>query len=876
MSEQHTDDRLSSEGLTEYKYDLHGNLRFKRDAKSKSDTIMVYYRYDSLDRTIEIGISADKYFTQEKAESEIPDSVLNPQIKYVYDLKSPDVYGQKHLRGRLSYKAYKNHGDWDYTYYSYTRDGKIEWIEHHIQGLRKRIEYEYDLAGNIVKISYYRNGPDQLFYWYEYGPTGSLISVYTNTTDDCATAQKEITYLATDQFGNQTQIILGYNVQAVDTIEYVYDIWNNLLSINDVNDLGNDKFAMKLFYNSNDFEQKYYNGLISGIELHYPAISGVNENRYRYGFEYDPLSRLKNAQHYWPEYESPENPGVISAWIGDEKYKVNNLLYDANGNIKSLRRNNDNGTILNDLQYSYATNTNKLTSVTDGSLTKTFGYDASGNVIKYNAGNDHLYEIEYNFRNLPIQIQTTGPDGEPVFYYYAYGDGAGRIYDKEDNLITAYYIRGLDGQVMAEYNYQKNLKLWRLGSFGFKTPDGISYYYLKDHIGNIRVTVNEQGDIVTKDDYYPFGLRMPGLSYNNGNQNDRLKFQSKRLQDYGNWKTYYFGWRDYDPELGRWFVVDPARQFASPYVYGGNNPVIGFEEDGRWFGIDDLFISGVSFVIGYVSYGLNTGQWGGDAFAAGGIAAVSAWLAYNTGGAAAGFLFSEGSAGFTITSATVGGAVGGATSSVANQLYFTGQIDRDLVGRSAFSGAMGGLAGGFVGQYITADPVLTSMIGGAVGGGIEGSYRGKWIQGAMAGAYFGAWSGALTTAAYENYGEYLTNKYLEENAFGKDISRESITTNDPSEYNCKDFLIDMRTNGLSKDIRAVSFGENQAHVGFDIGGDLYGHRYILSKQGANFPIKVNTARSLSNGSWLKSGFIYKGKYFDINSGRYGQWKYLEF
>ncbi|APF16789.1 hypothetical protein [Caldithrix abyssi] len=77
-------------------------------------------------------------------------------------------------------------------------------------------------------------------------------------------------------------------------------------------------------------------------------------------------------------------------------------------------------------------------------------------------------------------------------------------------------------------------------SFGYKTPDGNSYYYLKDHIGNIRVTVNEQGDIVIKDDYYPFGLRMPGLSYNNGNRNARLKFQSKRLQDYGNWKTYYF------------------------------------------------------------------------------------------------------------------------------------------------------------------------------------------------------------------------------------------------------------------------------------------------------------------------------------------------
>jgi len=383
-----------------------------------------------------------------------------------------------------------------------------------------------------------------------------------------------------------------------------------------------------------------------------------------------------------------------------------------------------------------------------------------------------------------------------------------------------------------------------MGSFGYKTPDGNSYYYLKDHIGNIRVTVNEQGEIVTKDDYYPFGLRMPGLSYNNGNQNDRLKFQSKRLQDYGNWKTYYFGWRDYDPELGRWFVVDPARQFASPYVYGGNNPVIGLEEDGRWFGIDDLFISGVSFVIGYVSYGLNTGQWGKDALAAGGITAGSAWLAYNTGGVAAGFLFSEGSAGFAITSATIGGAVGGATSSAANQAYFTGSVDMNLVGRSAFSGAMGGLAGGFAGQYITADPVLTSMIGGAIGGGIEGSYSGNWMQGAMAGAYSEMWSSALIAVAYQKYGGYLANK-IEPDSYGKDIA-----PNANEEYMCRNFREDL-VNYLEGDVDMALFGKmpnsrEAAHEGVVLGRNKYGQHFIISKEGVSGGIFVRTSTYLTN------------------------------
>ena len=36
-----------------------------------------------------------------------------------------------------------------------------------------------------------------------------------------------------------------------------------------------------------------------------------------------------------------------------------------------------------------------------------------------------------------------------------------------------------------------------------------------------------------------------------------------------------------DPELGRWYAVDPARQFASPYVFNANNPVNLYDADGR-------------------------------------------------------------------------------------------------------------------------------------------------------------------------------------------------------------------------------------------------------------------------------------------------------
>lgn len=43
-----------------------------------------------------------------------------------------------------------------------------------------------------------------------------------------------------------------------------------------------------------------------------------------------------------------------------------------------------------------------------------------------------------------------------------------------------------------------------------------------------------------------------------------------------------FGARIYDSRLGRWMSVDPLYQFASPYLYGANSPIVLKDEDGNW------------------------------------------------------------------------------------------------------------------------------------------------------------------------------------------------------------------------------------------------------------------------------------------------------
>ncbi len=49
-------------------------------------------------------------------------------------------------------------------------------------------------------------------------------------------------------------------------------------------------------------------------------------------------------------------------------------------------------------------------------------------------------------------------------------------------------------------------------------------------------------------------------------------------------KLNYFGARYLDPMLGMWISVDPARQFASPYLYAGNgmNPLSHYDANGNY------------------------------------------------------------------------------------------------------------------------------------------------------------------------------------------------------------------------------------------------------------------------------------------------------
>ena len=75
-----------------------------------------------------------------------------------------------------------------------------------------------------------------------------------------------------------------------------------------------------------------------------------------------------------------------------------------------------------------------------------------------------------------------------------------------------------------------------------------TYYYLKDHLGTIRMTVSDGGGVVVSYyDYLPFGMVLANLSANSVIDDTRYKFTGKERDVETGYD--YFGARYYDSRI---------------------------------------------------------------------------------------------------------------------------------------------------------------------------------------------------------------------------------------------------------------------------------------------------------------------------------------
>ncbi|MBP8892712.1 MAG: RHS repeat-associated core domain-containing protein [Saprospiraceae bacterium] len=300
---------------------------------------------------------------------------------------------------------------------------------------------------------------------------------------------------------------------------------------------------------------------------------------------------------------------------------------------------------MDELTYNYITGTNQLDYVTDaatgtysddisgGQSTGNYTYDLIGNLISDNA--EGINNITWNVYGKISSIdKVSGPD--LTFAYDPMGNRIMKLVDDGSALIYTYYLRDAQGNVLSTYSRIDDasddiITLSELHIYGSSrlgimvedldmsttiTSDGHSQrilgkkrYELNNHLGNVLTVISdrrfgtEQGttglikyyeaDVLQAQDYYPFGMLTPGRNWSAGSEY-RFGFNGKEsdAETYGEGNAYDYGFRIYNPRLGRFLSVDPLTPkfpMLTPYQFASNTPIMAIDIDGleAWIVIKD-------------------------------------------------------------------------------------------------------------------------------------------------------------------------------------------------------------------------------------------------------------------------------------------------
>jgi len=112
----------------------------------------------------------------------------------------------------------------------------------------------------------------------------------------------------------------------------------------------------------------------------------------------------------------------------------------------------------------------------------------------------------------------------------------------------------------------------------------MQHYFLKDHLGNVRVVFDQDGIINQVNNYYPFGMEcgesaedQTSMTYQNN------LFGGKEFDRKFELNTYDFEVRNYDATIGRFTTMDRFAEkypWQSPYCYAACNPVMDIDING--------------------------------------------------------------------------------------------------------------------------------------------------------------------------------------------------------------------------------------------------------------------------------------------------------
>lgn len=292
----------------------------------------------------------------------------------------------------------------------------------------------------------------------------------------------------------------------------------------------------------------------------------------------------------------------FSSALGESEFDTESYDIDVNGNHRLFYTGFDRH------ELSYNDFTNQIDSViirlsNVEPQVYAMKHDHRGNVIQ--ALHKGIQRIDYNpMSNRASKIQLV--NGKTIaFYYDARGERvAKKVFDSTGNTSKEiHYTRDEFGRALVERkltyirpDLQPDVLITAYiygprGLIGF-IRRGQFYGVLKDHDGSIRA-VTRNNEVVAAYDYLPYGSLMRQY-VNDGNACISYRYTGQEWDEEIGLYNYHA--RFYDPSIGRFYQIDPAEQYYSPYKYAGNSPVMMVDPDGK-FGLEIL----IPLIIGAIA-----------------------------------------------------------------------------------------------------------------------------------------------------------------------------------------------------------------------------------------------------------------------------------
>ncbi|MBQ0775872.1 MAG: RHS domain-containing protein [Gammaproteobacteria bacterium] len=243
--------------------------------------------------------------------------------------------------------------------------------------------------------------------------------------------------------------------------------------------------------------------------------------------------------------------------------------YDHNGN-RTTQTNTARGIASQTASYNIA---DQLTQ--DGNVT--YQYDVDGYLTQKTDGND-ITRYTYSRQGRLLSVQT--PTDLIEYGHNAMGN---RVAKSVNGQTTEKYLWLDKTTLLATYDANNNLKQRFEYTLGHAPTsfmqNGNRYYIATDHLGSPRAISDESGNIVKAIAYDSYGNVT-----SDSNPAFTIPFGfAGGLQDMDT-RLIRFGFRDYDPQTGRWTARDPIGLSGGVNVYGYvlGNPLMRVDISGLW------------------------------------------------------------------------------------------------------------------------------------------------------------------------------------------------------------------------------------------------------------------------------------------------------